>query len=110
MKVKELIGKTGWTVHSTEQGLENEVIGAFVGDLLSWVIGNAQPSEALITVQAHLNVVAVAVLRELSCIIVCHGATVLEETIAQATEENLPIIECSLSAYEVSRALIQLGL
>lgn len=40
--------------------LEKEVQGVYIGDLLSFVMANGQENELWLTVQRHLNVVAVA--------------------------------------------------
>lgn len=110
MTVKEMIEQTGWNVIANEEDLTIEIDGAFVGDLLSWVMGNSSPQQAWITVQAHLNVIAVAVLREFSCLIICQGAEVEKEVLDKALEEHLPVIQTKLSAYEVCKQLIALGI
>ena len=70
MNVQELIEKTGWTCIAAKEHLDRTVGGAYCGDLLSWVMGNGEPEQAWITVQVHMNVIAVAVLREFSCIVI----------------------------------------
>ena len=109
MTVKELIQKTGWTLHASEEASNREVQGAFVGDLLSWVMGNGDVDQAWLTVQAHLNVVAVAVLREFSCVILVHGVQPSDDMIEKTIEENLAIISTTESAYEACKTLISLG-
>lgn len=88
-----------------EADLKKEVSGCFIGDLLSWVMAKGQPGNIWVSVQAHLNVVAVALLREFSCLIVCDGASIPEETIQKCKEEELNLIATDLSAYEVSKVL-----
>ncbi|MEA5027207.1 MAG: hypothetical protein VB012_06100 [Erysipelotrichaceae bacterium] len=109
MKIKELAEMTNWQLHASIQSQEKEIRGAFVGDLLSWVMGHSKPEQAWITVQAHINVVAVGVLREFSCLIICEDSQVDEAMLAQALEENLPIFQTTLSAFDVCRKLIELG-
>ena len=100
MKVKEIANINNWKLLNENEGLEKEVVGAFVGDLLSFVMGNGEPNNAWITIQSHLNVIAVAMLREFSCIIFVDGANVSEEMISKANEENLILIQSDSSAYE----------
>lgn len=48
---------------------DREVTGGYVGDLLSWVMGRAQPGDAWITIMSNNNVVAVATLTDAALVI-----------------------------------------
>lgn len=52
---------------------DREVEGGYTGDLLSWVMGNAQSGDAWITIMSNNNVVAVAVLVDVACVILTEG-------------------------------------
>ena len=52
---------------------EREIDGAYIGDLLSWVMGKAQSGNVWITIMSNLNVVAVATLADPACIILSEG-------------------------------------
>lgn len=110
MTLKELIEQTGWQNLTPTAALDISVHGVYVGDLLSWVMGHGQPEQAWITVQGHVNVIAVAVLRELSCIIVAENAEIAQDMIERAKEEKIAVLRCKMSAYEACRKLIELGL
>ncbi len=110
MTVQDLINSTGWTAYGTETSFTKEVQGVFVGDLLSWVMGKGNPDEAWITVQAHLNAVAVAVLREFSCIIIAQDASLNPDFLAKANEEEVAVLHTPLSAYECCKKMVELGL
>ena len=110
MKIQDLLEKTNWKLLTENLNVEIPVQGVFVGDLLSWVMGNSEPKQAWVTVQAHSNVLAVAALRELSCIIICQGAQVNEDMLLQANTEKIPVIGTELSAFEVCRILIDIGI
>lgn len=110
MKLNELLEKTGFRNAETSDALETEVEGAYCGDLLSWVMGNGDAGQAWITVQAHLNVVAVAKLREFSCIIIADNAPLNEEFLAKAKEENIPVLESEMPVYETAKVLVNLGI
>ncbi|NSW89159.1 MAG: AraC family transcriptional regulator [Firmicutes bacterium] len=84
-----------------DKGLEREITGVYVCDLLSWVMSHANKGDAWITVQTHLNTVAVAVLLEIPCIIVPEGIKVEEATIKKASEENIVVLSSEMSAYEI---------
>ena len=100
MNVRDLVQLNNWKLINENEGLNKEVKGAFVGDLLSFVMGNGEPDNAWITIQSHLNVIAVAMLREFSCIIFVDGANVTQDMIDKANEENLILIKSDSSAYE----------
>ena len=69
MKVQELVDKLGLKVLSGTNGLNREIDGCYISDLLSDVMGNAMEGNIWITLQTHKNVMAVASLKEMSCII-----------------------------------------
>ena len=110
MTITELIEETGFTLATQNVETETEIEGAYCGDLLSWVMGNGEPGQAWITVQVHMNAVAVAKLREFSCIILADDASITEEVIAKAEEENLAVIESHIPMFETAKALVELGI
>ncbi len=110
MNVLELTEKTGWGCIAAKGHLDKEIKGAYCGDLLSWVMGNGEPDQAWITVQVHMNVIAVAVLREFSCIVIADGANVPEEVIERAEEEGIPLLESNLPVYDTAKKLVELGI
>ncbi|MBQ1325708.1 MAG: hypothetical protein IIY52_06830 [Solobacterium sp.] len=109
MKIRELVEKTGWKPLVLGDP-EAEVKGGFAGDLLSWVMGNGKPGEAWVTVQVHLNVIAVSGLCEFSCIVLCKGAVMPEDVTARAGEEGMNILCSDLPAYETVKRLVELGI
>lgn len=88
---------------------DREVKDGYVCDLLSWVMARGEEGMAWITVQTHLNVVAVACLHEFACVIVPEGIEVPEATLAKADEEEMPIFGASQTAYELCCAMCGLG-
>lgn len=75
-------------------------------DLLSWVLGNLQGEHyCLITIIDNLNVIAVAKIKKISCIIFSCGVTPSEEVIAKATEENIAIFKTTLTSFEIARVI-----
>ena len=110
MQVKEFVEKTGFKVYASQEKKKKEITGVFVGDLLSWVMGNCEENQVWITVQSHLNIVAVSALKEISCLVIAHGAEVEEETMNKAIEENIAICTSDLSAYDICKKCAELGL
>ena len=74
------------------------------------VMGNGEPEQAWITVQVHMNVIAVAVLREFSCIVIADNASVPEEVLARAEEEGIPLLESGIPVFETAKKLVELGI
>ena len=110
MTVQDLINSTGWNCIAGKEHLDKEIRGAYCGDLLSWVMGNGEPSQVWVTVQVHMNVIAVAVLREFSSIIIADNAAVPEEVITRAEEEGIPILESGIPVYETAKILVESGI
>ena len=110
MNVQELIEKTGWTCIAAKEHLDRTVGGAYCGELPSGVMGNGEPEQAWITVQVHMNVIAVAVLREFSCIVIADNASVPEEVLARAEEEGIPLLESGIPVFETAKKLVELGI
>ena len=78
---------------------EKDIDGAYVGDLLSWVMGNASAGNVWITIMSNINTVAVATLVDTSCILLAEGVTPDEELIKTANAKGVNILSTELSAY-----------
>ena len=102
MKVKELVEKLNLKVLSGANGLDREIDGCYISDLLSDVMGNAMEGNIWITLQTHKNVMAIASLKELACIILVKNLRPNDETIEQSNDEDLPILQTSLPTYEIA--------
>lgn len=64
---------------------------------------------AWITVQIHPNIVAVASLLELSCIIIPEDIEVENVTIEKSDQEGIPILKSNMNSYELCAKLKNLG-
>ena len=102
MKVQELVEKLNLKVLSGEKGLDREIDGCYISDLLSDVMGNAMEGNIWITLQTHKNVMAVASLKEMSCIILVKNLMPNDETSEQSNDEDLPILQTTLPTYEIA--------
>jgi len=87
-----------------------EIEGVYLGDLLSIVMAKAKKNYVWITIQTHINIVAIAELLELSCIIVVENMAVDNDTLEKAKELNIPIFKTSESAYQVACRLLDMGI
>lgn len=87
-----------------------EVRGGYVSDLLSDVLGNAPHGGVLVTVQVHLNVIAVAVHAEQAAVIFAMNRIPEESVIQRAIEERILLYATKSPAFEVVGRLYALGL
>ncbi|MBN1764371.1 MAG: hypothetical protein JW860_03860 [Sedimentisphaerales bacterium] len=110
MKLTELVETLGLEVRSCSDNLfKKEVTGGYASDLLSDVIGNSRSGDLWITLQAHVNIVAVASMKELSGIILTGGREPDEDTIQKAESEKIVIMVSKLPAFELIGRLYDLG-
>lgn len=108
MKIAEIISKLNLKILSGQDGLENEITGGYVSDLLSDVIGNAREGEVWITLQTHQNVIAVASLKDLSAIIIVKGSVPDEDTIKKSNEEGIPVLLTDSDTFNIAGRLFEL--
>ncbi len=108
MKVEEIVKALDLKVFSGGNGLTNEIDNAYASDLLSDVMGTAEAGSGWITLQTHKNVMAIASLKELACIILVKGFKPEEDTAAQSNEENIPILGTDQQTFEIAGKLFNL--
>lgn len=108
MLVSEMVEALGLEVLGGEKGMDAEMKGVYVCDLLSWVMSKLEKGNCWITIQTHINVVAVAMLGEAACILIPENAQVDENTIEKANEENIPLLRSSLNAYKLIKKIGEL--
>ncbi|NLI89021.1 MAG: AraC family transcriptional regulator [Epulopiscium sp.] len=100
--VKDLLEILPVKLETGSQTLNNVAKGIYCGDLLSWVMAKAKKGNVWITIQSHINVVAVASLVEIPAVIIAEDSTVSEEVIKKADEEGVAILTTSKTAYEIA--------
>ena len=110
MTIKELMDITGAELLTRDADLTAEVESGYSCDLLSWVMAHGKPGMAWITVQPHMNVVAVATLHDMACVIVPEGAAIPDEVSAKAEEEGIAMLSSAKSAYELCGMMYGAGL
>ena len=78
---------------------ERTVAGAYTGDLLSWVMGRAQAGEVWVTIMSNNNIVAVAALTDVACIVLAEGVQPDAGVADTARARAVNILKSPLSAY-----------
>ncbi len=107
MKISEIVQKLGLQVCCGN--CEQEVVHGCVGDLLSEVMASAKQNSIWVTVQSHVNIVAVATIAGIRAIVLCNDHRYSEETIAKAEQEGLCLLRTSRSPFEVAGELYAMG-
>ena len=87
---------------------EREVSGGYVGDLLSWVMGRAQTGNVWLTIMSNQNVAAVALMAEVSCVVLTEGVKPDEALRQRAEQQNINILGTKLSTFDAAAVLKQL--
>jgi len=77
---------------------------------MSDVIAHAEAGDIWITLQIHMNTVAVAGMKELAAVVFCGGRHPDDEVLQKATEQKVPLFTSSLAAFEIAGRLYALGI
>ena len=110
MNLGKIARQLGLEVKVGSDCLSNEVRGGYASDLISDVIANAREGDLWVTLQTHQNTIAVASMKGLAGVVLVNGRQPEEDTLRKAKEENVPLLVCSLPAFELIGRLHQLGL
>lgn len=81
---------------------ERECTGAYVGDLLSWVMGRANEGDLWLTIMTNVNVIAVATLAGTAAVLLCEDCEPDAELIALANEKGINLLVTDKRIYEAS--------
>lgn len=81
---------------------ERKINGVYIGDLLSWAMGKVQCDNIWITIMSNINVVAVASLSDVSCILLAENVILDDEVLKTAREKGVNVLSTPLSAYEAA--------
>jgi len=98
----------GALVGPAETG-RREVRGGYGSDLLSDVMANAQDGDAWITMQRHVNTVAVAQLKNLAAIVIVNGRVPEADMAARAAEHGVAVVTTPLPAFDAAGRLYGAG-
>ena len=87
-----------------------EVSCGYTCDLLSWVMAHGRAGMAWITVQTHMNVIAVASLMEMAAVIIPEDIQMEAPSLEKAQDEGINVLQTPLTAYEICARLAAAGL
>ena len=109
MTVKELCELIEAKDMTPEADKSAEVSCGYTCDLLSWVMAHGDEGMAWVTVQTHLNVIAVAVLSDMACVVLPEGIRMEAESLQKARDEGMAVLTSPLTAYEICGKLAAEG-
>lgn len=110
MTIKDLVELEQLTLLNNKGNLDNKINGIFACDLLSHVMGHCEENSILITVLNNINVLGVASLLDLSCVIFTHNTKVSEDILNKANELEIPLLSTNKSTSETVIILHELGI
>ena len=110
MIVQDIVSALDLSVAAANGALDRKVAGGYASDLLSCVMAGAKQDDVWVTLQAHQNVVAVAELLGLACVIITEGAQPNAQTVARANENGIPLLLTEETTYRVICRLHSLGI
>ena len=109
MRVSELMELIGAENLTPEIAEDREITCGYTCDLLSWVMAHGDEGMAWVTVQTHLNVIAVAVLSDMACVVLPEGIRMEAESLQKARDEGMAVLTSPLTAYEICGKLAAEG-
>ena len=80
---------------------ECEVETGYCGDLMSDVMAHAEANCIWITIQAHKNSIAVALIKDIKSIIFTNNVTLEKEVIKKAKEEKINLLRTNKNSFTV---------
>ena len=107
MTVSELVNLGEFKALCLPDG-ERNIDGVYIGDLLSWVMGRAGENNAWVTIMTNINVVAVASLSDVACVILAEGTAPDNEVLSTAEAKGVNLLSSPLSAYDIAIKLSSL--
>ncbi len=111
MTLQEIIDQLGLKIITGPADLSSVVPSyGYASDLLSCVMAGAKNKGIWVTLQSHVNIVAVAALLEISAVIITEGAIPDQATIERAKEQNITLLSTTEPTFSVAGKLWEMGI
>lgn len=101
MNVEAVANKLNLTVFAMPDP-QRPVSQGYAGDLLSWVMGYAAENSAWLTIMSNQNVAAVALMVDISCVILTEGVQPDEALLKRATERGVNLLGCADTTFDMA--------
>jgi tRNA G18 (ribose-2'-O)-methylase SpoU len=110
MNLQDIVELVQGTLLNPEVDMNIKIRGGCGADLMSDVLASSQPKAVLLTGLTNPQVVRTAQIAEFRAIIFVRGKQPQAETIAIATQENIPLITSPFGMFELCGRLHRAGL
>lgn len=111
MNLQTIIDKLQLTVLSNSRDFASITPnGGYASDLLSCVMAGAKNGNIWVTLQAHMNIVAVAAMLDVTAVIITEDAKPDSATIVKANEQGVILLSTPKASYEVCGTLWDMNL
>ena len=112
MKLEDIVRELGLTELTPEVtgNVEAEIERGYASDLLSDVLAHAPEGGVLVTLQVHLNVIAVASHAELAAVIFAGGRRPDDDVRAKAIAEGISLLTSPADTFDVVGRLFAMGM
>jgi hypothetical protein len=110
MKIKDILEDlTGVTGHVNPER-DCEITRGFTGDLLSFVMGSSPDGALWVTIQNHVNVAAVALLKEIPLVLLASGRSPSPELREQCLKEGIALATVEMDSFDLCGVLHGMGI
>lgn len=110
MRLASMVEELDLTVICGADFLNRDVLRGYASDLMSDVIANGETGDVWLTMQIHLNVVAVAAMKEVSAVILSRGRQPEKEVVEKAVEQDVVILSSDLPTFEIAGRIHRMGI
>jgi len=104
MTVNDVIELLGLEVLNLADG-ERTIDRGYTGDLLSWVMSRAKQDNLWVTIMTNINVVAVAQLTDVACVVIAENAEIGDDVTARAAAQEINLLRSPNTAWEIIAAV-----
>ena len=107
MTVSSLLLAANWKSISIPDP-KREITGGYAGDLLSWVMGRAEGGDCWFTIMSNVNVIAVAQLTDVACVVFTEGVMPDAEVLAAAEQHSINLLSTEETTFAACIKLAEL--
>ena len=109
ISLKEVVEKLKIEPVSSINAMDRPIVGGYASDLLSCAMKGAKKDYLWVTLQSHLNVVAVASLSGLAGVIITEGNRPDAETLSKAESDGVVLLVTPRTTFSIVGELASLG-
>ncbi len=102
MTAIQLAEQLGLKVVVAGEGAERTLSSVYCCDLLSIVMGRAPADGVWVTVMGNINTIAVAVLTDVSCVILSENVQADDNCIQKAKEQGICLLQTELPTFDIA--------